>query len=335
MCPACRRPSERGVELSTLAVTLRARVQPGLRGQPDDLVEGILRCTGCGRTYPVIDGLPIIFTDLGALLRTEAAALVSQPLCPEVQAALAAPGPDEAPLTYALESLGAYLDASWGDRATPPPDGPVPRLGAAGLVEKLRARSQAKVHRALEVGCGVGRGLAALREGAGLVVGVDRSPGALKLAQRILRGERVDFPRRTLGRAYAPARIDAGPLACPDVQLVCADVFGLPFAPGTFERVAALNLLDVVHAPRALLRELHWLAPSGGELLLASPYAFRSGVVDEDQRLEGDPVARLRIEAHALGWTIDEEEARVPWTLRRDSRSASVYEVHWLRARRA
>jgi len=262
-------------------------------------------------------------------------ALTARPLAPELLAQLAAPGPDEAPLPHQLESLGAYLDGSWGDCATPPAEGPAPRFGFAALEEKLRARASAPVARALELGCSVGRGLSALRLGAELVVGIDRSPAALRLAARILRGEKVSFPRRQIGRTYSRAEIDAGPHAASDVQLICADVLEPPLAPGGFERVAALNLLDSVRAPRALLHHAHQLASAGGELLLASPYAWRSGVTLEDERLGGlEPEAALRSEAAALGWAIEEEVARLPWSLRRDARSASLYEVHWLRARR-
>ena len=48
--------------------------------------------------------------------------------------------------------------------------------------------------------------------------------------------------------------------------------------------------------------------------MLASPYAWRD-------------------EVRALGWSI-EEEADLPWTLRRDARALSVYQTHYLRARR-
>lgn len=309
-------------------------MEAGAAGGPDELAEGVLRCTGCGRRYPVIDGIPVICADLAGLLRTEGTALVAGPLSAAVQAVLAEPGPDDAPLSYSVENLGAYLDASWGDLAEPPADGPGVPYGARALVGRLEARAGAKVARAVEVGCGVGRGLAALARGAALVVGLDRSPGALKLARRLLRGEPVEFARRAIGRTYAPARVRPA-ARTPGVELVCADALEPPLAPGTSDRTVALNLLDVVREPRALLHQLHLLTAAGGEVALGSPYSWRSGVVEERERLGGsDPAAALRAEAQALGWTVEEEVERLPWTLRRDARAASLYEVHWLRARR-
>jgi hypothetical protein len=72
----------------------------------------------------------------------------------------------------------------------------------------------------------------------------------------------------------------------------------------------------------------------GGELHLASPYAWTTGYVGEEHRLGGaDPAghvaARLRREGFAVL-----EERDVVWPLRRDARAAVVYSVHYLRARK-
>ncbi|HYV66660.1 MAG TPA: hypothetical protein VE964_10490, partial [Myxococcales bacterium] len=94
------------------------------------------------------------------------------------------------------------------------------------------------------------------------------------------------------------------------------------------------NLLDSVRSPRELLHHLDQLTAPGGELALASPYAWKSGVTEEPERLGGaDPAAALRAEVGALGWTIVDED-EVPWTLRLDSRSSMLYTVHWLHARK-
>jgi hypothetical protein len=78
------------------------------------------------------------------------------------------------------------------------------------------------------------------------------------------------------------------------------------------------------------------LAP-GGELLMASPYAWQSGIVGEEHRIgEADPAAevtrRLREgdDLEARYQIVD--EADVLWWLRRDARSGAAYSVHWLRA---
>ncbi len=36
---------------------------PACRGELDEVGEGALGCKGCGRTYPVTDGVPVLLVD--------------------------------------------------------------------------------------------------------------------------------------------------------------------------------------------------------------------------------------------------------------------------------
>ena len=77
----------------------------------------------------------------------------------------------------------------------------------------------------------------------------------------------------------------------------------------------------------------------GGELVLASPYAWQSSVMDERERIGGaDPAAAvaaiLRDGTDLSAPYRIEEEAEISWTLRRDARSAVAYRTHFLRARK-
>src|SRR2546430_2724463 len=77
-----------------------------------------MRCGSCGRRYPIVDGVALMLPDLSRLSE------VGPQLAPEVEAVLAQDGPDDAPLSHLLEHLSIYMDAHWGDRAEPGPDGP-------------------------------------------------------------------------------------------------------------------------------------------------------------------------------------------------------------------
>ncbi|MBZ0231216.1 MAG: hypothetical protein K8M05_02625, partial [Deltaproteobacteria bacterium] len=147
----------------------------------------------------------------------------------------------------------------------------------------------------------------------------------------LLAGEPVRYARRIVGRHYAaaPGR----------VTLACADALDPPLIHGWFERVVALNLIDQVSHPRQLLAVCDGLCAPGGEIILASPYAWQSGTTLEDERFGGDdPAAELtrilRAGERLSGPYTIEDEAELPWTLRRERRSVVSYRVHYVRARK-
>ncbi|HEY0193608.1 MAG TPA: methyltransferase domain-containing protein [Kofleriaceae bacterium] len=323
VCPGCRTRTADRIDLRTLSAA------------------GDLLICECGRRYPVVDGVPIVMADPGGYLRAELATVVERELAPEVAALLAGDGPDDAPYPRLLEHLSIYLDGHWGDRAEPPPAGPglTDPLGLRAVAAKIAERAAAPVELAVELGCSTGRIVAELARGARQVAGLDLHFGAVRRARRLLDGERLAYNRRMIGRHYAPAIATAGELAVPAHRrlLVCGDALDPPFVPGVFGRVVALNLLDSVARPRQLLDVLDGLCAPGGELILTSPYAWTSSVMADGDRLgAGDPavaVAALLRDGLSARYVI-EDEAELPWQLRRDARSCVSYSIHYIRARK-
>lgn len=99
----------------------------------------------------------------------------------------------------------------------------------------------------LDVGCGAGysTALIASRVSAGLVVGVDRSALMFGMAQRRLKRE----------------------LAARRVTLVCADAAQLPRFDVSFDKVAAIDALDLAD-PQPVLRSLHAHMTPGGRIVV-------------------------------------------------------------------
>jgi SAM-dependent methyltransferase/uncharacterized protein YbaR (Trm112 family) len=324
ICPGCRAQRGDRLDLQTLAPA-----------GPD-----VLACA-CGRRYPVIDGVPLVMADPSGYLRAEIASVVERDLAPEVVALLVAGGPDDAPYPRLVEHLSIYLDAHWGDRASPPLDGPGAGLAVQPVLDKLAERAAHPVAAAVELGCSTGRVVAALARGASRVVGLDLQLAAVRRARRLLDGERVAYPRRAIGRRYTPAHVDAGPWSVPAARrlLVCGDALDPPLVPGVFGRVVACNLLDSVASPRQLLAVLDGLCAPGGELIVSSPYAWQSSVMADGERLGGDDpaadlAARLTAGDGLSARYAIEDEADLPWTLRRDARSSASYSIHYIRARK-
>jgi SAM-dependent methyltransferase/uncharacterized protein YbaR (Trm112 family) len=311
VCPRCRTVDGDRIDVRTL-----------------DRTGDTLACA-CGERYPIVGDVPVVFA-----AAPDATSIVERELAPDVAALLAAAGPDDASYPRLLEHLSIYFDAHWGDRAEP-----AAGYASEALVAKLAERAHDRVALAVELGCSAGRMLAELARGADHVVGVDIQHGVLRRAHRLLAGEPVAYARRIAGRHYATAIAHAGDRAVPANQrtVICGDALDPPLVPGTYQRVAALNLLDVVRRPRDLLGVLDALCVRGGELIISSPYAWQSGHVDEDARLGGaDPATAIR-EILATGLSRPyaiEDDAELPWSLRRDARSAATYRIHYIRARK-
>src|SRR5262249_10419080 len=117
-----------------------------------------LACARCGRRDPIVDGIPVLYADLADYVARDGWGLAERDMDLDAAALLALAGPDESPSAGRAENLSTYLDAHWGDRAEPRPDGPAESAGLGPLVGKLRALAGERVARAIELGAGVGRG---------------------------------------------------------------------------------------------------------------------------------------------------------------------------------
>lgn len=320
LCPGCRVHHDGDLEVRTIE----------RHGE-------LFRCE-CGRSYPVIDGVPLVMMDASGYLRSEMATVVEGEVPAEVAALLVQGLGDDAPYARLQEHLSIYLDAHWGDRAS---HAPADALAIAPLAAKVAERAAHHVELAVELGCSVGRIVAELLRGAEHVVGLDLHLGALRRARKLLAGRELVYNRRQVGRHYAQVRVAANDLAAaPErVTWIGGDALDPPLLPGQYDRVVAFNLLDSVRQPRQLLAVLDGLCAPGGEILLSSPYAWQSDVVEEGARLGGDDPARWlrqlleRGEGLAAPYSIEDED-ELPWTLRKDARSSVSYRLHYLRARK-
>ncbi len=148
----------------------------------------------------------------------------------------------------------------------------------------------------VEAASSVGTELRALAPLADFVIGFDHSLPETQVAVRQLAGETVFPLERLEGRSFrsAPpiqfARLDnvvavVGDALDPPVQAECADV------------VVALNLLDCVHDPVALLGQLDAITAPGGLLIVSSPFAWQDSITPPERQL-----ATLEPLSEVAGW---------------------------------
>ncbi|HET9987618.1 MAG TPA: Trm112 family protein, partial [Kofleriaceae bacterium] len=122
VCPGCRTRTAERLDVRTL-----------------DRSGDVLACA-CGRRYPIVDGIPIVLADPSGYLANELTTVVERDLDPEVAQLLVEHNSDDAPYARLLEHVSIYMDNQWGDRATPPPDGPGAGFADA-ILGKLAERS--------------------------------------------------------------------------------------------------------------------------------------------------------------------------------------------------
>jgi hypothetical protein len=146
--------------------------------------------------------------------------------------------------------------------------------------------------------------------------------------------------RRSLGRPRPPLTFARRlqKLRCQGCAREYAIVEGIPVLLRDPEPFGLLGELD---GPSALL--LAAAGPDGTPLPHAlaqlSSYlgSYESGFEELAAKLRGRPpvpiAAAVRAELVGLGWTI-EDDCDLSWTLRHDARAATIYLVHFMRARR-
>ncbi len=322
-----------------------------------DIEAAILHCpaAGCRQEYPVIDGVPVIVADMASVLAQRGAELLLRHDLPAPLESLVgdALGQEswldaarQVASTYGWDSYAAFDPAERAQEG-----GPVPGAAARCMNRLIDFIGQPPGGLALDLGCSGGGSSFALAARApdALVLGIDINPGLLRLARRAMRGV-VAYPRRRIGLVYDRRCFTVDLAGAARVDFWMCDAAALPFPESTASLTAALNVLDCVPAPSALLSELARVTRAGGHMLLASPYDWsvratpvQHWVGGHSQRADHEGAAEsflrtlLTPGAHphsVAGVDMIGEVARWPWQTRLHDRSHVTYATHLVAAMR-
>jgi SAM-dependent methyltransferase len=237
--------------------------------------QGILECAAedCGARFPVIDGVPVLVADLPRFLNEAGVYLLArEDLWWPIADLFGSQVPPGSWFDATRQHLSGYVRDHWGgfdatDRAEPVPG------QAWALARAALAVAGTVAGPAVELGAaagGVTRALAEHLETS--VLGLDLSAPLARFAARALRGGSLRYPLRLSGTAYAEREISVPRQRAGSCDMWIADAMFPPLEPGCAGLVVALNLLDCVADPAALLRGAATLLRPGGHLLLCSPF---------------------------------------------------------------
>lgn len=290
-------------------ISLRLEVH---EGQGEEVEQGALACGACRRAYPIRQGIALLLPDGDG-------------------------DSGEDPYT-SPRALSAYLWSHFADLWDDPDAGDAYRRWA----DPLRAAPGL----ALDAGCAVGRLTLELAATGAPALGIDRSLPFIRLARRLARTGALEFGLTVEGLLEEPRHIRLPErLRNLNTEFLVADAQALPFPKNFLARVASLNLLDKLPAPRRHLSELDRVAAlTGSTLLVSDPYSWSTSCAPPEQWLGGtdrgpyagrgcDNLRRILARECLPPWQVVAEDT-VPWVIRNHARHFELIRSHYLLAER-
>lgn len=184
------------------------------------------------------------------------------------------------------DAVAQYCDAHYGSDKFGVPNFParLARLCAA-------ARGGEAKHRALDLGCAVGRASFELAEYFDHVIGIDLSSSFIAIARRLQERGKLSYRLPEEGDLISDQRVCLADLGLDStasrVSFHQGDALQLDERLGSYDLVLAANLIDRRPDPGKFLAEIHRLLVDGGLLAIASPYAWQEHFTPKRRWLGG------------------------------------------------
>lgn len=335
ICPACREAHGHEIPL-----VLHAE----LHGTEHEILHGLLSCPQCMREFPIIDGIPILVSDVRTYIQSSMLHLHWRGDLPEPMMSLlgdcAGPGSPFELTRYYLSTYG------WGHYHDLDPlessDEPPKLIHALDtILNRVPSPDSGLV---VDLGCSVGRSSFHLASKTRRpVLGLDLNFSMLRAARQAAQGM-VCYPLRIGGLMYERREFSVHFPMAEQVDFWVADATNLPLSSQTISLLGSLNLLDCVASPYAHLQELFRTLKTGGHMWVGCPYdwssaatapthwlgghSYRGEADQRSRRILHDLLTPGRLPHSLPTARIVAEFEDLPWTVRLHERSKMHYDLH-------
>jgi uncharacterized protein YbaR (Trm112 family) len=228
-----------------------------LEEQRGDIFEGSLKCSKCGKAYPIRNG--IAFLDIKSFQEGEKNNSKYE----------------TAPV------LSSYMWSHYGDI--------LKDSNASSAYSEWADLMSPHSGVAMDAGSAVGRFTFEMSKKSDFVIGIDNSLSFVQAARELMVKRRMRIDLKQEGRlteektVYLPETWDSD-----KVEFIVGDAQALPFRTKTFSSLASLNLVDKVPFPIRHLKEMNRVAKGeDAQFLFSDPFSWSEDVATEEDWLGG------------------------------------------------
>ena len=223
----------------------------------DDVMEGTLKCSGCGSNYPIRKGVAVLLPEASISILAENSAYNSKRI------------------------LSAYLWSHFCDLFKDP--------NASDAYRKWTSLFRETNGPALDIGCSVGRLSFELSKTHSQVIGIDTSLSFIEKAREFLQLKKMCFDLIVEGHITQERSFEFSDKWDTDrIDFIVADALALPFPKGLFPTASSINILEKVPKPVQHLTEINRvLTKKNARFVFSDPFSWDETVSDPDLWLGG------------------------------------------------